>query len=274
MLLIDRLNMHFKSSYIESDIDFTSAELDIVDRMKNLETFEDVKKLAKELSEYCSKEKEEKDIEQLVQDDDGDIQMQDEEGENNDQGEQEQKEGNNEKDTTTSNVDTDKDEEEKEEQKIEEERFSTLTMLIYKINLTVNKQVVLNQLLKLILLWSQQSKRLLDKECKENEYFNPHEFTNLKEYVVDYKKVLQDWQQLYDKEHRIDYEIVALKTLQVEYKKFLSQQNKSVNYMVKEFEMKKSAAAYARTNKIKQVLLIHLNYIVINLMMIYLKEFL
>ena len=55
MLLIDRLNMHFKSSYIESDIDFTSTELDIVDRMKKLETFEDVKILAKELSEYCSK---------------------------------------------------------------------------------------------------------------------------------------------------------------------------------------------------------------------------
>ena len=57
MLLIDRLNMHFKSSYIESDIDFTSAELDIVDRMKNLETFEDVKKLAKELgfSEFIEK---------------------------------------------------------------------------------------------------------------------------------------------------------------------------------------------------------------------------
>ena len=118
MLLIDRLNMHFKSSYIESDIDFTSAELDIVERMKNLETFEDVKKLAKELSDYCSKEKEEKDIEQLVQDDDGDIQMQDEEGENNEQGEQEQKEGNNEKDTSTSNVDTDK--EEKEEQEVEQ----------------------------------------------------------------------------------------------------------------------------------------------------------
>ena len=106
-------------------------------------------------------------------------------------------------------------------------------------------------MLKLIVKLKQQSKRLLDKECKENEYFNPHEFTNLKEYVVDYKKVLQDWQQLYDKEHRMDYEIVALKTLQVEYKKFLSQQNKSVNYMVKEFEMKKSAAAYARTKQDK-----------------------
>ena len=74
------------------------SELDIVDRMKNLETFEDVKVLAKELSEYCSKEKEEKDIEELVQDDDGDIQMdmnQDDDGENNEQGEEEQ-EGNNE----------------------------------------------------------------------------------------------------------------------------------------------------------------------------------
>ena len=116
MLLIDRLNMHFKSSYIESDIDFTSAELDIVDRMKKLETFEDVKKLAKELSEYCSKEKEEKDIEELVQDDDGDIQIdmnQDDDGENNEQGEEEQ-EGNNEEDDSSSNVDTNKNEEKEE----------------------------------------------------------------------------------------------------------------------------------------------------------------
>ena len=49
----------------------------------------------------------------------------------------------------------------------------------------------------------------------------------------------------------MDYEVNALKSLQTEYKKFLSQQNKSVNYMVKEFEMKKSAAAYARTKQDK-----------------------
>ena len=250
MLLIDRLNMHFKSSYIESDIDFTSTELDIVDRMKKLETFEDVKILAKELSEYCSKEKEEKDIEQLVQDDDGDIQMQDEEGENNEQGEQEQEEGNNEEDTSTSNVDTDKDEEEKEEQKIEEGASQPGDAGMQ--NKSDGEQTSGSEpVAETDNAWSQQSKRLLDKECKENEYFNPHEFTNLKEFVVDYKKVLKDWQQLYDKEHRMDYEIDALKTLQVEYKKFLSQQNKSVNYMVKEFEMKKSAAAYARTKQDK-----------------------
>ena len=249
MLLIDRLNMHFKSSYIESDIDFTSAELDIVDRMKNLETFEDVKKLAKELSEYCSKEKEEKDIEQLVQDDDGDIQMQDEEGENNEQGKQEQEEGNNEEDTTTSNVDTDK-EEEKQEQEIEE--GASQPGDAGQQNKSQGEQTTGSEpVSETDNAWSQQSHQLLDKECKENEYFNPHEFTNLKEYVVDYKKVLQDWQQLYDKEHRMDYEVNALKALQTEYKKFLSQQNKSVNYMVKEFEMRKSAAAYARTKQDK-----------------------
>ena len=249
MLLIDRLNMHFKSSYIESDIDFTSAELDIVERMKNLETFEDVKKLAKELSEYCSKEKEEKDIEQLVQDDDGDIQMQDEEGENNEQGKQEQEEGNNEEDTTTSNVDTDK-EEEKQEQEIEE--GASQPGDAGQQNKSQGEQTTGSEpVSETDNAWSQQSHQLLDKECKENEYFNPHEFTNLKEYVVDYKKVLQDWQKLYDKEHRMDYEVNALKALKTEYKKFLSQQNKSVNYMVKEFEMRKSAAAYARTKQDK-----------------------
>ena len=50
MLLIDRLNMHFKSSYVESDIYFSEPELDIVNRMKNLETFDDVVDAVKEQS--------------------------------------------------------------------------------------------------------------------------------------------------------------------------------------------------------------------------------
>ena len=58
-------------------------------------------------------------------------------------------------------------------------------------------------------------------------------------------------QQLYDKENRMyDYEIVAF-TIKSRIQKVLSQQNKSVNYITKEFEMKKSAAAYARTKQDK-----------------------
>ena len=252
MLLIDRLNMHFKSSYIESDIDFTSAELDIVDRMKNLETFEDVKVLAQELSEYCSKEKEEKDIEELVQDDDGDIQMdmnQDDDGENNEQGEEEQ-EGNNEEDDSSSNVDTDKNEEKKEEQKVEEGASQPGDS--GEQNKSQGEQTKSDgPVSQTDTAWSQQSQKLLDKECKENEYFSPHEFTNLKELVVDYKKVLQDFKNHNYRPHRMAVEQIALQNLQVEYKKFLSSQNKSVNYMVKEFEMRKSAAAYSRTKQDK-----------------------
>ena len=252
MLLIDRLNMHFKSSYIESDIDFTSAELDIVDRMKNLETFEDVKNLAKELSEYCSKEKEEKDIEELVQDDDGDIQMdmnQDDDGENNEQGEEEQ-EGNNEEDDSSSNVDTDKNEEKEEEQKVEEGASQPGDS--GQQNKSQGEQTKSDgPVSQTDTAWSQQSQKLLDKECKENEYFSPHEFTNLKELVVDYKKVLQDFKNHNYRPHRMTAEQIALHNLQVEYKKFLSSQNKSVNYMVKEFEMRKSAAAYSRTKQDK-----------------------
>ena len=252
MLLIDRLNMHFKSSYIESDIDFTSAELDIVDRMKNLETFEDVKVLAQELSEYCSKEKEEKDIEELVQDDDGDIQMdmnQDDDGENNEQGEEEQ-EGNNEEDDSSSNADTDKNEEKKEEQKVEEGASQPGDS--GEQNKSQGEQTKSDgPVSQTDTAWSQQSQKLLDKECKENEYFSPHEFTNLKELVVDYKKVLQDFKNHNYRPHRMAVEQIALQNLQVEYKKFLSSQNKSVNYMVKEFEMRKSAAAYSRTKQDK-----------------------
>ena len=252
MLLIDRLNMHFKSSYIESDIDFTSAELDIVDRMKNLETFEDVKVLAKELSEYCSKEKEEKDIEQIVQDDDGDLKIdtnQDDDGENNEQGEEEQ-EGNNEEDDSSSNADTDKNEEKKEEQKVEEGASQPGDS--GKQNKSQGEQTKSDgPVSQTDTAWSQQSQKLVDKECKENEYFSPHEFTNLKELVVDYKKVLQDFKNHNYRPHRLTAEQIALQNLQVEYKKFLSSQNKSVNYMVKEFEMRKSAAAYSRTKQDK-----------------------
>ena len=250
MLLIDRLNMHFKSSYIESDIDFTSAELDIVDRMKNLETFEDVKVLAKELSDYCTKEKEEKQIEQFVQDDDGDIQIdmnQNDDGENN---EQEEQEGDNEEDGSPSNADTDKDEEKEEEQKVEEN--PTQPGDAGEQNKSDGEQTESSQpVSETDTSFSRESKQLLDKACKENEYFSPHEFTNLKEFVVDYKKVLQDFKTHNERPHRPTNETNALQTLQVEYKMFLSSQNKSVNYMVKEFEMRKSAAAYSRTKQDK-----------------------
>ena len=64
MLLIDRLNMHFKTSIVKSDVEFTTAEQLIVKKMENLETFNDVVVLARELSEYCKDEAETKGLDQ------------------------------------------------------------------------------------------------------------------------------------------------------------------------------------------------------------------
>ena len=174
---------------------------------------------------------------------------QDDDGENNEQGEEEQ-EGNNEEDDSSSNVDTDKNEEKEEEQKVEEGASEPGSS--GEQNKSQGEQTKSDgPVSQTDTAWSQQSQKLLDKECKENEYFSPHEFTNLKELVVDYKKVLQDFKNHNYKPHRLTAEQIALQNLQVEYKKFLSSQNKSVNYMVKEFEMRKSAAAYSRTKQDK-----------------------
>ena len=258
MLLVDRLNMHFKSSHIESDIDFTSAELDIVDRMKKLETFEDVKKLAAELAGYCTKEKEEKQIEQEELQSSGNLQIddtEDSEGDSHAQGkENEEEENDNEENATTSSADTD--EEKQEEQKVEEEPTDNASESSGHQNNDNQSESIDNQELvsETDNAWSKQSHSLLDKECKENEYFSPHEFKNLKEIVIDYKKVLKDFAKCFEhKENHYLYENqrAAILEFKNEFKKFMSTQNKSVNYMVKEFEMKKSAAAYARTSQDK-----------------------
>jgi len=66
MLLIDRLNIHFKSSIVGSKVKFENKkELNIVKRMEDLETFEDVVKLAEELGSYCKSEMKSKGIDQL-----------------------------------------------------------------------------------------------------------------------------------------------------------------------------------------------------------------
>ena len=63
MLLIDRLNMHFKMSHVESDIEFDGAEeLMFVERMSNVESFDDVVVLAADLAEYCKNESETKSL--------------------------------------------------------------------------------------------------------------------------------------------------------------------------------------------------------------------
>ena len=57
-LLIDRLNIHFKSSHVSSNVEFTNEEMKFVEMIEKLETPEDVIKVSKLLQAYCNAEKE------------------------------------------------------------------------------------------------------------------------------------------------------------------------------------------------------------------------
>ena len=264
MLLIDRLNMHFKSSFVESDIYFTQPELDIVNRMKNLETFDDVKKLAKELADYSNEEAETKQMNDMDEfDDDGDpLDFDSEDGDNEEQEqegddaqeenkeEENENEGNSETDTTSSESDNDKEEKQKEEVKDTSRNAGTQSDTITDESVPNDPNQVQPETDS---AWQETSKELLDSKCKDNEYINIHEYKNLKDYVIDYKQVLNDFKSSRIETFKKDYGAykVSYIKLLADYKKFVKNQNKAVNYMVKEFEMKKAAHAYSRSKQDK-----------------------
>ena len=100
--------------------------------------------------------------------------------------------------------------------------------------------------------WSNAQNDLLDEKSKDNQYYHVHEFTNLSDFVYDYKVVLKDFKEN-RKKHMVssshyhsDLYQTAWPKLIADYKLFQKNQNKAVNYMVKEFELKKAATAHSR----------------------------
>ena len=54
------MNIHFKSSHISSNVQFTNEEMKFVEMIEKLETPDDVIKVSKIVAKYCNIEKEEK----------------------------------------------------------------------------------------------------------------------------------------------------------------------------------------------------------------------
>ena len=63
-LLIDRLNLYFKLGEFNSRVSFKNKEEEYVEDMRNLQTWDDVVKLAEKLFEYCKEEMKEKEQEE------------------------------------------------------------------------------------------------------------------------------------------------------------------------------------------------------------------
>ena len=262
MLLIDRLNIHFKSSHVESPVTFKDAyEKDVVSRMEKLETFEDVIELADELSKYCKEEQEEKDKEEEQQmqmnsfddHDDGDSDYDDSEDYDNEDSEEEETDDNG---AMGTNNDSDKDDEEidsKEEpvmpssgQQSDKELHAEPAKPVEPFE-EVSAETDQS--------WEDNKVQLLDPKSKNNEYINIHNYKNVNDYIVDYKTVLKDFDEVYKKPYlsgnEDKFQQRSITKLISRYRQFNKDQSKKVSYMVKEYEMKKAASAYSRTKQDK-----------------------
>ena len=259
MLLIDRLNLHFKMSHVESDIVFDGAEeLMFVERMANVETFKDVELLAADLAEYCKSESETKSLDDhefefgdgdsVDADDNGDA---DESADNGD-GEGHDGEESDDKSKNKSNK-SNKQGDDADEDGEGDSMFgdtdsgdqSNLSNDSYAPGDFVPES-------ETDAAWADAQSDLIDPRCKDNAYYHVHEFTNLSEYVVDYKEVAGVFKKsrdraLTERGYFRDKYRESWSKLITDYKQFSKDQSKAVSYMVKEFELKKAATAHSRS---------------------------
>ena len=259
MLLIDRLNLHFKMSHVESDIEFDGAEeLMFVERMANVETFKDVELLAADLAEYCKSESETKSLDDhefeygdgdgVDADDNGDA----DESDGNGDGEGHDGEESDDKSKNKSNK-SNKQGDDADEDGEGDSMFgdtdsgdqSNLSNDSYAPGDFVPES-------ETDAAWSDAQSDLVDARCKDNAYYHVHEFTNLSEYVVDYKEVAGVFKKsrdraLTERGYFRDKYRESWSKLITDYKQFSKDQSKAVSYMVKEFELKKAATAHSRS---------------------------
>jgi hypothetical protein len=248
---IDRLNIFAKSGQREL-IEFNNIEKEFITRSDKLETWADVVKLTKDIYAYSQEEQfDEEEQEQLSdmsvnvnQDQDGEEQDS-QEGDSHEQQEQ------NEETSSSSGSDSDRPEDkedkvdnksssqsnEKDTQKEKEEKQKDVgsgSGAGYDPNLKQNQNVSATDT-----NYQNNAETLskTDSKTHDNVYLT---FPKLNSAVIEYDVISK----LIEKSNRIDFPMSKRLT---EWKEFKNKCMRSVNYMAKEFEMKKRADAYTRT---------------------------
>ena len=217
MRFIDRLNVYTKSGYTMNDIEFNDIEQGFVKRSETLDTWKDVEKLVQDIFDYSGTEEfdeeqyEEQEINITVRGD----------------GEQQESDQETSAEDGTDPVQGEEEDEDGGEEEGDnngqdggEAKNEAITDKAYDEN-------------------KKSQFKPQDKEYKDNQYVT---LPKRKSSTVDNKTVVSLFDE-HNLEHRGEY-----------YQKFQSfkrQQLRTVNYMIKEFEMKKSADDYKRTKTSK-----------------------
>ena len=241
MRFIDRLNIFFKSG-TDQEILFNEQEEQFIERAKNLNTWNDVVKLVKDIYAYSGTEKFDEEQEQEMRTELGQgqgDQEQDQSEQSEGNGDSDEQQEQNQETTSSSESDNDKQEDEqssagsdgKEEKENKEESKGQSGGQEggYKVG---NNEALTDH------AQNQNTKSMskTDKETRDNVYL---ELPKCKDAVVPYDLIAK-------KIEKVNQNFSMADRIQ-EFKKFKNEQMRTVNYMVKEFEMKKAADAYTRT---------------------------
>tara|TARA_B100000427_G_scaffold61272_3_gene48295 strand:+ start:4077 stop:6215 length:2139 start_codon:yes stop_codon:yes gene_type:complete len=226
---IDRINLYYKGN---RSIEFTDEEKVYVDRAAYTKTFADVLQLAKEIYEYAQAKQDEKDQQQAQVDADGgsegdieEIEM--EQSSLDEMTDEELLEELNKplNPSTQSQPDPD----------LDTPSFDAGNTPVGGATHDETKSITEEAL-------RESLETLVSDDAKEWVYLDlPN--VNLNDFRIGHKKISEDME-----EHFSTIEAVRIEDNLSEYRQYKKSAQKSVNYLVKQFEMKKSADQYARNS--------------------------
>jgi hypothetical protein len=229
LILIDKINLYFKAGF-QCGVTFTPEEKSFVNRAERIETIDEVLALANEIFAYTKEKIEQQkkqqqfnstpeDLEDLQKEEDqgefGDIDFDDFDQDMEDESDLKPK-----KTAKPSNEDQEKEEEVKSEASDAEMESKTEKVF---------------------------SKQLEDLADDTTEYLY-HEFDTeyFKSPVIPYRQILSETKAVWASDVPSDEEKRVIAHDNAEYEKFKNETSRAVNYLVKEFEMRKSAQLYKR----------------------------
>ena len=238
--LIDKINLYYKSSK-RQNFNFTPKEMILVNAVDKCKSFDDVLKLSEEILGYCKKELEKKPQLKKVY---------------KASKLKEKQEGEEDVESNDSNKSTDEKLDEWLDKKSEQEsgddeakkKESQSTGGSGASDQQGNTPTEIRPLTAEHYETSVQG--ITDEEARDRCYADMPK-VNLKKLIIPYDKFIRDIM-LYDKQHNSQpYDIQQIEKSRIRTQKFIKDSANIVNYLVKEFEMKKNAQLYARASQDK-----------------------
>ena len=252
---LDKVNMRSKSMNT-LDIDFSDEETELLKQVDDIKTFDDVMKLAKELLAW----QEQKNEEMFANDSDVSADKQEsEDGESDSDYSDDDGEMRDEDSHDDSGQDSSQDSEDDETERKDDETYSEYQQRMKDLE---EEKKLEEEMMKSSMApqemqdddfgitnreFEKSVQQLTDTAIDSKRVYANLPKTNLENTIITYKQWFKDFGNEIDQDSYKDYKSQMLSRFST----FKRDSMKTVNYLVKEFEMKKSATAYRRATTSK-----------------------